>query len=97
MLLVFDLYMTFLLLRLTAALTHTRLRFWRAMLGAAAGSLSSLLVLLPPMPFVLTLLCKLLSAVLFRLRFNKPTVIALRHSASAAGGCLCGMCSAFWG
>ncbi len=64
MLLVFDLYMTFLLLRLTAALTHTRLRFWRAMLGAAAGSLSSLLVLLPPMPFVLTLLCKLLSAVL---------------------------------
>ena len=64
MLLVFDLYMSFLLLRLTARLTHTRLRFWRAMLGAAVGSLSSLLVLLPPMPFVLTLLCKLLSAVL---------------------------------
>ena len=56
--------MTFLLLRLTARLTHTRLRFGRAMLGAGVGSLSSLLILLPPMPFVLTLLCKLLSALL---------------------------------
>ena len=64
MLLVFDLYMSYLLLRLTAALTHTRLRFRRAILGAAVGSLTSLLVLLPPMPFVLTLLCKLASAVL---------------------------------
>ena len=64
MLLVFDLYMSYLLLRLTAALTHTRLRFRRAILGAAVGSLTSLLVLLPPMPFVLTLLCKIAGAVL---------------------------------
>lgn len=63
-LLVFDLYMSFLLLRLTARLTHTRLSFGRALLGAAVGSLSSLLVLLPPMPFVLSLLCKLISALL---------------------------------
>ena len=56
--------MSYMLLRLTARLTHTHLRFGRALLGASAGSLSSLLVLLPPMPFVLTLLCKLLTAVL---------------------------------
>lgn len=53
-LLVFELYISFLLLRLTARLTHTRLRFWRAMLGAGAGSLSALLVLLPPMPYLLS-------------------------------------------
>ena len=64
MLLVFDLYMSYLLLRLTAGLTHTRLRFRRAILGAAVGSMTSLLVLLPPMPFLLTMFCKLTSAVL---------------------------------
>ncbi len=63
-LLVFELYMSFLLLRLTARLTHTRLSFFRTFLGAALGSLSSLLVLLPPMPFVLSLLCKLISSLL---------------------------------
>lgn len=63
-LLVFDLYMNCMLLRLTARLTHTRLRFGRLLLGGAAGSLGSLLVLFPPMPFVLSLLCKLSEALL---------------------------------
>ena len=63
-LLVFDLYMNFLLLRLTARLTHTRLRFFRAISGALVGCLSSLLVLLPALPWLLSLLCKLITAVL---------------------------------
>lgn len=63
-LLVFDLYMNCMLLRLTARLTHTRLRFLRLLLGGAAGGIGSLLVLLPPMPFALSLLCKGAVAVL---------------------------------
>ncbi len=71
--------MNYLLLRLTAKLTHTKLCFWRALLGAAAGSLGSLLVLLPPMPYILSLLCKLMLAVLmcltaFGLRDKKQFV-----------------------
>ena len=70
-LLVFDLYMNFLLLRLTARLTHTRVRFWRVMAGAFAGSLESLLVLLPALPFWASLLCKLTgSAVMCGITFG---------------------------
>ena len=59
-----SLFMDYILLQLTAGLTHTRLSFGRALLGAAVGSAASLLILLPPMPLVLSLLCKLGSSVL---------------------------------
>lgn len=59
-----SLFMDYILLRLTAGLTHTRLRFGRALLGAAVGSLSSLLILLPPLPLPLSLLCRLGSSIL---------------------------------
>lgn len=54
-----SLFMDYILLRLTAGLTHTRLSFGRALLGAAVGSLGSLLILLPPMPVVLSVLCSI--------------------------------------
>lgn len=57
-LLVCNLYMNFLLLRLTARLTHTRLSCGRALLGAGLGSLFSLVILLPAMPWWLSLLVK---------------------------------------
>ena len=63
-LLVTSLFMDYILLQLTAGLTHTRLSFGRALLGAAVGSAASLLILLPPMPLVLSLLCKLGSSIL---------------------------------
>lgn len=63
-LLVCSLYMNYILLRLTARMTHTRLSFGRTLLGAGLGSLGSLIILLPPMPVVLSLLCKLGTAVL---------------------------------
>ncbi len=49
-LLVCNLYMNFLLLRLTAKLTHERLTFGKTMLGAGLGSISSLVILLPHLP-----------------------------------------------
>ncbi|MBR3629728.1 MAG: sigma-E processing peptidase SpoIIGA [Oscillospiraceae bacterium] len=56
--------MDYILLQLTAGLTHTRLSFGRALFGAAVGSTASLLILLPPLPLVLSLLCRLGSSVL---------------------------------
>jgi stage II sporulation protein GA (sporulation sigma-E factor processing peptidase) len=61
-LLLLNLYVNWLLLRGTAKLTHTRLSGIRCLLAAAAGSLTSLLILLPTLPSVLMLLIKLLSA-----------------------------------
>ncbi|MEE5991916.1 MAG: sigma-E processing peptidase SpoIIGA [Oscillospiraceae bacterium] len=58
-LLIFSLYMNYLLLQLTARLTHTHLKFSRALLGAGAGSFSSLLILAPTMPFLLSIVCKM--------------------------------------
>ncbi len=63
-LLVFNLYVHYILLRITAGMTHSRLRTGRCLLGAACGSLSTLMILLPPMPVLLSVLCKLLCAVL---------------------------------
>ena len=63
-LLVFNLYVNYILLRLTAGLTHSRLRMGRCLGMSALGSLSTLLILLPPMPVLLSVLCKLLLAVL---------------------------------
>ena len=61
---IFNLYMNYLLLRLTARLTHTQLKFSRALSGAGAGSFSSLLILVPAMPFLFSLACKMGTAFL---------------------------------
>ncbi len=63
-LLVFNLYVNYILLRLTARITHSRLPFWRCMGAAGLGSLSTLMIFLPPMPPLLSVLCKLPLAVL---------------------------------
>ncbi len=63
-LLILNLYVNWLLLRSTARLTHTKLSGLRCILAAAAGSLTSLTVLLPEMPLFLSLLIKLLTAML---------------------------------
>ncbi len=63
-LLIFNLYMNYLLLSLTARLTHTKLTFRRGLLGAGIGSLSSLLIFLPELPVLLSGMLKLLGAFL---------------------------------
>ncbi len=63
-LLVFNLYVNYILLRLTARMTHSRLRTVRCLMVSALGSLSTLMIFLPPMPVILSVLCKLLTAVL---------------------------------
>ncbi|MBR1554555.1 MAG: sigma-E processing peptidase SpoIIGA [Oscillospiraceae bacterium] len=63
-LLIFNLYMNYLLLCMTARMTHTRFIFWKGFIGAGIGSLSSLLVFLPEMPFLLSWMMKLLTAFL---------------------------------
>ncbi len=63
-LLIFNLYVNYIVLRLTARMTHSRLPFGRALGAAALGSLSTLMIFLPALPLPLNLLCKLLIAVL---------------------------------
>ncbi len=63
-LIILNLYVNWLLLRSTARLTHTRLTGLRCILSAFAGSLASLTILLPEMPAVLSILLKLLTAML---------------------------------
>lgn len=83
-LLVCSLLVDYLLLRLTARLTHSRLSFVRALAAAAFGSLSSLLVLLPPMSAVLSVLCNLTTAVLLCL-----TAFGCRDIRRLFWHCLC--------
>lgn len=63
-LLVCNLYVNYILLRMTARLMHCRLRFSRCLIVSAIGSLSTLMIFLPPMPALLSVLCKLLVALL---------------------------------
>ncbi len=63
-LLILNLYVNWFLLRGTARLTHTRLHTVRCIAAALCGSFTSLTVLLPPMPTVLALAVKLLTAML---------------------------------
>lgn len=63
-LLVFNLYVNYILLRMTARITHSPLRFGRCLAVSVLGSLSTLMMFLPPMPVLLSVLCKLLTAVL---------------------------------
>ena len=57
-----SLYVNYFLLRAAAKLTHSPLGWLRCGLAAAGSSLFSLMILLPPLPVLLQLLCKLLAA-----------------------------------
>lgn len=61
-LLVFNLYTDYILLRLTARLTHSRLTAMRALAGAGIGAVSSLMLFLPPLHPLLSLLCRIVFA-----------------------------------
>lgn len=63
-LLILNLYVNWFLLRGTAKLTHSRLTGVRCLIAALAGSLTSLTILLPTLPAALTLLIKLLTAMI---------------------------------
>ncbi|MCD8220380.1 MAG: sigma-E processing peptidase SpoIIGA [Ruminococcus sp.] len=58
-LLVQSFYVNYFLLRAAAKLTHTPLRLRRCLAAAAGSGLFSLLILLPPLPALLQVLCKL--------------------------------------
>ena len=75
-LLIFNLYMNYLLLSLTARLTHIRFSFFRGLLGASFGSFSALLLFLPELPAILSILLKLLTAFLICLiAFGKRRIL----------------------
>ena len=63
-LLIFNLYMNYLLLSLTARITHIKLVFWRGLFGAGIGSLASFSLFLPEFPFFFSALFKFLTALL---------------------------------
>ncbi len=57
-----SLYVNYFLLRAAARMTHSRLHWLRCLTAALLSSLFSLLILLPPLPFALQLLIKLIAA-----------------------------------
>lgn len=61
-LLAVNLYVDYILLLMTAKLTHSRLYSGRLLAASVLGSLSSLMLFLPPMPLVISALCRLLTA-----------------------------------
>lgn len=61
-LIITNIYANFFLLKTTARLIHTPLRNGKCILGAMAGSIFSLIILLPPINSVLLLLIRILSA-----------------------------------
>ena len=100
-LLIMNLYVNWLLLRSTARLTHTRLSGLRCMIAAAAGSLTSLTILLPALHPVLTLIIKLLTAVIpvsaafgfaYQRTFWRCLAVFLCISFAFAGLCI-GLCT----
>lgn len=62
-LIVLNIYVNYFLLRMTAAITHSRLKTVRCFLAALYGSFFSLLILAPELPSAVTLLIKLAAAV----------------------------------
>lgn len=98
-LLALNLFIDFLLLAATARLLHCPCRRLRLICGAVAGSLSSLLILLPPLSTLLSLVCKLGCAVIMiRITFRwngmalyiKQTLLLFFISALFAG--ICAVC-----
>lgn len=80
-LLIFNLYMNYFLLGLTARITHQRLIFRKALFGAVLGSLSALVLLLPEMPVMISGIYKFITAVVICL-----TAFGKRH---LFWSCLC--------
>ncbi len=75
-LLVFNLYMNYILLCLTARLTHRKLTFRRGLAGAGLGCCSALMLFLPQMPQSLAMCLKILTAVLICLTaFGKQGIL----------------------
>lgn len=62
-LIVLNIYVNYFLLRMTAAITRSRLKTARCFLAALYGSFFSLLILAPKLPYAVTLLIKLAAAV----------------------------------
>ena len=57
-LIIFNLYINFFLVRSTALIMRRKISSLRCLAAAAVGALSSLVILLPPIPFILTFLIK---------------------------------------
>lgn len=62
-LVILNIYVNFFLLRTTARLTHSPLKTWRCAAASAYGSLFSLMILLPELPYALNLAVKSAAAV----------------------------------
>ncbi|MCL1823298.1 MAG: sigma-E processing peptidase SpoIIGA [Oscillospiraceae bacterium] len=76
-LIIINLYVNFFLLKSTEIFLHRRIKTWRCVLGALAGGISSLVILLPPLPAFLNAPVKLfigLSLVLIAFGFGKLPV-----------------------
>jgi len=61
LLVIINLYITFFLLRATAAFLHRKVSTRRILAGSFAGGVSSLIILLPPLPFLLNILVKVVT------------------------------------
>ncbi|MEG0614519.1 MAG: sigma-E processing peptidase SpoIIGA [Oscillospiraceae bacterium] len=62
-LLVLNIYVNYFLLKATSKFCHTPLRNGRCVISSIIGSVFSLIIMLPPMPFLLLLLIKLFAAI----------------------------------
>ena len=62
-LIILNIYVNFFLLRTTARITHSPLKTWRCAAASAYGSIFSLMILLPEMPYSLNLAVKSAAAV----------------------------------
>jgi len=62
-LIILNIYVNYFLLRITGGITHSRLRRIRCIAASAYGSLFSLLILVPQIPYILQLAIKLIAAV----------------------------------
>lgn len=62
-LIILNIYVNYFLLRITGGITHSRLKRIRCIAASAYGSLFSLLILVPQIPYILQLAIKLIAAV----------------------------------
>lgn len=62
-LIILNIYVNYFLLRITGGITHSRLRKVRCIAASAYGSLYSLLIFVPLIPYILQLIIKLIAAV----------------------------------
>ena len=64
LLVIINLYITFFLLKGTAVFLHRKAATHRILLGSLAGGVSSLVILLPTLPFLLNSACKIVTGLL---------------------------------